>query len=116
MRSVVEKRRHARRAVMTMCRNPLAHANCWRKFVITCNKSLRAARPAAGPFEKLATGYVVSRESPAFGRTVTYDTDRSSETRLSKFTRSDSNRPARVSGAHGPRHPNLGAHSSGKVD
>src|SRR6516225_4905689 len=87
MRSVVEKRRHARRAVMTMCRNPLAHANCWRKFVITCNKSLRAARPAAGPVEKLATGYVVSRESPAFARTVTYDTDSSSEARLSKFTR-----------------------------
>jgi CheY-like chemotaxis protein len=28
MRSVVKKRRHGRRAVMTMYRNPSAHANC----------------------------------------------------------------------------------------
>ena len=32
-----KKRRHGRRAVMTMCRNPLAHANCWRRFGSTCN-------------------------------------------------------------------------------
>jgi two-component system, cell cycle response regulator DivK len=29
----------ARAAVMIMCPNPLAHANCWRKFAITYNSS-----------------------------------------------------------------------------
>jgi len=32
-----EERRRVRRDVMTMCRNLLAHANCWQKFAITCN-------------------------------------------------------------------------------
>jgi ActR/RegA family two-component response regulator len=51
-RSVGKKRRRGRRAVMTMCRNLLARANCWRKFGITCNSGwhvtgirLRPARP-----------------------------------------------------------------------
>src|SRR6516164_9160487 len=37
MRSMGKKRRRARRDVMTMCRNLLVRANCWRKFVSTCN-------------------------------------------------------------------------------
>ena len=32
MRSVAKRRRHGRLAVMTMCRNLLARANCWRRF------------------------------------------------------------------------------------
>ena len=34
-RSAGKKRRHGRQAVMIMCPNLLAHANCWRKFAIT---------------------------------------------------------------------------------
>jgi hypothetical protein len=32
MRSAAKKRLLARPAVTTMCRNPTARANCWRKF------------------------------------------------------------------------------------
>src|SRR5262249_37641896 len=35
----LKKRRRARRAVMTMCRNPLARASYWRRFANTCNSS-----------------------------------------------------------------------------
>jgi len=37
MRSVVKRRRRERLVVMTMCRNLSVHANCWQKFVSTCN-------------------------------------------------------------------------------
>jgi CheY-like chemotaxis protein len=37
MRSARKRIRHGRQAVMIMCRNPLARANCWRKFAISCN-------------------------------------------------------------------------------
>jgi hypothetical protein len=40
MRSMGKKRRRARPDVMTMCRNLLARANCWRKFANTCNSPL----------------------------------------------------------------------------
>jgi len=43
MRLAARKRRRGPRAAMTACQNPSAHANCCRKFVITCNKSRRAA-------------------------------------------------------------------------
>src|SRR6516225_8439814 len=41
MRSVVKRRRRARRAVMTTCRNPSVHADYWRKFVNICNSGRR---------------------------------------------------------------------------
>src|SRR6516165_5617876 len=37
MRSVAKKRRRGRLVLMTMCRNLSVHANCWQKFVSTCN-------------------------------------------------------------------------------
>jgi two-component system cell cycle response regulator DivK len=39
-----EEKEARRRAAMTVCRNLSARANCCRKFGITCNRSLRAAR------------------------------------------------------------------------
>jgi CheY-like chemotaxis protein len=34
-----EENKHGRQAVMIMCRNPLARANCWQKFAVTSNNS-----------------------------------------------------------------------------
>ena len=48
--------RYEQRAAMIMCRNLSAHANCWRRFAITCNSGSQcghvaelalAVRPAA---------------------------------------------------------------------
>jgi hypothetical protein len=62
-----KNRQHGRRDVMTMCRNLLARANCWRKFDSTCpnrpqwiaslhNESGRAARsdlcPTCAPLSR----------------------------------------------------------------
>ena len=42
-RSVAKKRRRGRLAAMTMCRNLSVRANCWRKFVTTCNSGWHGA-------------------------------------------------------------------------
>ena len=39
MRSAAKKKRRGQRAATIMCRNLSARANCWRKFVSTCNRS-----------------------------------------------------------------------------
>jgi two-component system, cell cycle response regulator DivK len=44
-----EEKKAGRRAAMTMCRNPLARANCCRKFAITCNSGWHDCCGALGP-------------------------------------------------------------------
>jgi two-component system, cell cycle response regulator DivK len=50
--SGAKKRRRARRAVMTMCRNLSVHANCWRRFVNTCNNRIKRTSDC-GPRPKM---------------------------------------------------------------
>ena len=48
MRSMGKKRRRARQAAMTTCRNLLARASCWRRFANTCNNDRHISCKALG--------------------------------------------------------------------